>query len=84
MLQHSLNHHGYEFFSQLHNIRQFGKSYFRLHHPKLHQMTARFGFLGTEGWAKAIDFPEGGCSGFTVQLPALSQIGHLVKIICLK
>ena len=69
---------------QFHDVIQFRKGHFRLHHPEFHQVPAGLGLLSTERGSKAIHPAQGRRGGFTVELPALRQIGLLVEVVRLE
>ena len=55
-----------------------------IHHPELRQVTAGFGFFGTENWSKVKDTTQSHGTSFQIKLTRLAQESGLTEVICFK
>jgi hypothetical protein len=68
-------------FRKCHVISQLSKTYFRLDHPKLGQMSTGMRVLGPEGWTKCINIGECTSVSFYIELTRNSEPGSTTKKI---
>ena len=57
------------------------ESHLRLNHPELCEVARSVGVLGTESRSEGVDFTQGHCSQFTLQLTAHRETGPLAEEI---
>src|SRR5262249_32996868 len=82
--EHPLDDRRKKLLGEIHHVSKLGKRHFRLHHPKLHEMTASLRFLRPERGPKTIHFPKRRGCCLAVELAALREISRLIKIWSLK
>src|SRR5699024_1616823 len=59
----------------------FIKCHLRLNHPELDQMTACFGFFGSESRSHRKYFTMSHCSSFCIQLAALRKESIIIEVL---
>src|SRR6185312_2970200 len=79
--QNTLHNVADEVLRQLHDVIELGVGDFRLHHPELSQVAARFRFFCTERWTKRVDLAQRHGRGFNVKLAGLREVRLLIKVI---
>ena len=81
LFEHAFDDIEDEVFGELGDVFDMSESDFGLDHPKFDEMAARFGFLGPEGGAEAVDLAESGRRRLVIELSALAQIGFLIEVL---
>jgi len=71
-------------FRQIQQVRQIGKSDFRLDHPEFRQVPAGLGLLSAERRTETINFSQRHRRRFQIKLAGLCQIHRLTEIIDFK
>ena len=70
-----------EVLGKVHIVVHIVESHFRLNHPELCEVARSVGVLGTESRSEGVDFTQGHCSQFSLQLTAHRETGPLAEEI---